>query len=171
MGLWVLERWNSLAEELTGTEYPTYTPEEAAAVYVLFMKFSDLWDKWQDKTDGTREKWKFKTRKHIPNINFMLNQIHHMLGLDFHNKRFPIPTTETSVRKLRLFFSNMLRELYQSGDLTLADIPNDMKPMLSVQKLLPMPIPLPKRKREEESSNAPCKKYIQLTISELYQWK
>jgi hypothetical protein len=81
------------------------------------MKFSDLWDRWQPRSDRNRLHWKFKGRKHIPNINYLLNQIHKMLKIEYHNKRFPIPTTQNSVKKLREFYLAMLKDLKDNGQL------------------------------------------------------
>ncbi len=106
---------------LTNLEYQPYTEEEAALVGQWFMKFSNLWDEWQNPDDKDRSSWKFKSRKHIPNINFLLCEIHKILGIEYHNQCFPIPKTKNSVRKLREFYFAMLRELLDRKLITLPE--------------------------------------------------
>ncbi len=63
----------------------------------------------------------------------MLNQIHKMLGREYtvHNRQFPVPTTENSVKKLRSFFGTMLRELVASKEIK--QVPDEMKGYLCTQ--------------------------------------
>jgi hypothetical protein len=107
-----LERWNSLCDALEGVRKPVYTLIQASKVGVLFMMFSNLWDEWQNPRDReTRESWRFKDRKHIPNMNFLLCRIHDMLDIGYHNKCFPIPTTRSSLNKIKRYYTEMLNEL------------------------------------------------------------
>ena len=104
--------------DLVGIEYPTYTVEEASKVGSLFMLFSNLWDEWQNPLDRTdRTSWRFKNRKHIPNMNYLLCQIHWLLGIPYHNRCFPVPTTKNSLSKIKHYYQEMLKELLNRGSL------------------------------------------------------
>lgn len=114
-----LERWNSIVEFLIGIEYPTYTGFDVPKVGDLLRKYSNLWDEWQSPAykDEKITKWKYPDRFHIPNLNFMFNQIHEMLGLQKHNKYFPLPTTKTSVKKLRKYWQEMTSHLMKTNQI------------------------------------------------------
>ena len=80
------------------------------------MHFSNLWDEWQNPRDRQeRNTWKFKTRKHIPNMNYLLCKIHEMLHIPFHNRCFPIPTTKNSLNRIKFYYDEMLKELIKRG--------------------------------------------------------
>jgi len=112
-----LEKWNSIVELLTGLEYPIYNEIELAKIGHLFMKFSNLWDKWQPPYDKIKEKCKYKKRKHFPNINFIFQKIHNLLGIQHFNKYFPIPTTKSSLIKLNNYWYDMCFELKRNNEL------------------------------------------------------
>lgn len=52
-----------------------------------------------------------KTFQHFPNVNFAIRKIHNMLGLQKYNKYFPIPTTTTALKKLKLYWNCLCKEL------------------------------------------------------------
>jgi hypothetical protein len=119
-----LEKWNSLVNELTGKELEAYSDLEVVRVTDLLNKFSDLWDEWQpprDKKD--RNTWKYKNRKHFPNLDFAFQQVHNMLGLSKYNKHFPMPTTPAAMKKLKLYWRDMCETLVKQGKLDPSLIP------------------------------------------------
>ena len=105
-----LEKWVSIAYEICFVEIPHYTVEEYVKVGVELLKFSNLWDELYPPSIKTnKEEWYFPNRKHFPNINFAIQQIHNYLGLEKYNKYFPIPTTNHSLKKLKYYW-NLLEE-------------------------------------------------------------
>jgi hypothetical protein len=76
--------------------------------------FSDLWDDWQGLDKRT---WKYRNRKHIPNLNYLFCEINKMLGIEHYNIGFPLPTTKNSLDKLKKYYTDMLEELLNRGEL------------------------------------------------------
>lgn len=113
-----LERWNSLLETLAGIKLPVFSSTEAAKLGAEFLKYSNLWDEWQSpRYKETRENWKFKDRKHIPNINFIICQLNQKLGMKHHNRCFPLPG-KSSLMKLKTYFDEMKNAIEQTKQAT-----------------------------------------------------
>lgn len=105
-----LEKWVSIAFEICWVRIPHYTDEEYVKVGLELLKFSNLWDElYPPSIKINKEEWYFPNRKHFPNINFAIQQIHNYLGLEKYNKYFPIPTTNHSLKKLKYYW-NLLEE-------------------------------------------------------------
>ena len=116
-----LERWNSIILDLTGVEFELYHPQVFPKMVGIMEKFSDLWDAWQDpkgKFDPEKKSWRYKKRKHFPNINFILQKVHSVLNVPQHyNKHFPLPTTEGSIKNLKMYWKDMCNELVKRKQL------------------------------------------------------
>lgn len=81
-----------LLAELGDIHLPVLSANDAAKVGSRFVAYSNLWDSLQPpalKTD--RERWRFRDRKHIPSINYLIQHINNKLGLQRYNKCFPLP--------------------------------------------------------------------------------
>ena len=108
-----LERFKSIGVFLTGKEsYPMYTYHNVGKVGTYLTKFSFLWDHWQPtSTRDSRENWKFKNRKHIPNLNFLFQRIHELLGPEYskYNREFPIPSNPVAVKRLWAYWREMCK--------------------------------------------------------------
>jgi len=105
-----LERWESIVEEIEGTQREVFREDEMAKVALLMMRFSDIWDQWQPVKDReTKESWKFKDRKHFPNINYGFRQALHLLDLHKYDNAFPVPVT--SLPRLHYYWQEMCKAL------------------------------------------------------------
>lgn len=114
-----LEKWNSILEILEGIQLPTYSYEEIARIVSLLLRFSNLWDIWQPPTDReTRERWKYKDRKHFINYNFAFQKMHKLLNIKGKNMLYPKPTTIASLKKLEKYWQDMCMELGLPVDVT-----------------------------------------------------
>ena len=109
-----LERFKSIGKYLTSRDnYPLYNATDVAKVGVYLQKFSTIWDQWQPSGDREkRETWKFKERKHIPNLNFLYQRIHELLGPDYKkfNREFPVPVNSSAVKKLWTYWREIAKE-------------------------------------------------------------
>lgn len=110
-----LERWKSIAAELTQSSLPVYSPHQAIKVGSMLIKLSSVWDYWQPpsrRADGSfRQVWKFTERKHIPNLNFLFQRVHELLGPEYtvFNSEFPIPTNPQALRRLWRYWREMAK--------------------------------------------------------------
>jgi len=105
-----LERWESIVEEIEGTQREVFRADEMAKVALLMMRFSDIWDQWQPVKDcETKESWKFKDRKHFPNINYGFRQALHLLDLHKYDDAFPVPVT--SLPRLHYYWEKICEAL------------------------------------------------------------
>ena len=113
-----LEKWKSIACELveaSGRHKPVwvYNDEQLAAVRAVAKRYSGIWDEWQNPHHKeNRERWRYPSRKHFPNLNFALNQIHDMLDMSMMNEDFPLPATWTKL----LPYWNDLSVAYDTGN-------------------------------------------------------
>lgn len=111
-----LERWKAIASELTGQEPRLYTQYQGIKVGTLLLRFSGIWDLWQPpsrKRDGTyKDVWKFSERKHIPNLNFLFQRVHELLGPEYtkFNSEFPVPTNPQAKKKLWKYWKHLAKE-------------------------------------------------------------
>lgn len=128
-------------EVVSGIKFTTYTWEQVVQIGCLLQQFSNLWDSWQPPCRKKRKMseedkvgWKYSNRKHFPNINYAIRQVHRILGIKGHDGRFPIPTTRSSLVKLNTFWKAMCDELKQPF-FPLTFVPQD-KTNDSVQKTL-----------------------------------
>lgn len=83
------------------------------------MEFSELWDrmqptarKFRKTTPEDKERWIFKNRKHFPNVNYAIRQVHRILGITGYNKKLPIPTTRQSLERLDDYWEVMCKQLH-----------------------------------------------------------
>jgi hypothetical protein len=109
-----LERWTSIIADLTGIENEQYDPVEMTRIMYFMEMFSNLWNSWQPprhKFDPEKKNWRYKHRKHFPNINFVFQKVHQMLNLQRFNKDFPLPTTTNSMKQLKVYWKDMCKEL------------------------------------------------------------
>lgn len=154
-----LERWNSIITDLTGVENEQYDPIEMARILHFMEMFSDLWDTWQDpkyQFDPEKKNWRYKHRKHFPNINFMFRNVHRMLTLTRYNKDYPLPTTENAISNLKIYWKDMCNELVKRKKLdpswlTAADLPEKYK-----QSTLDGFIASRNKPKDNQDSNANC---------------
>lgn len=110
-----LERWKSIGSELTGTQPIIYSYSQAMKVGAMLTKISSIWDYWQPpsrKADGSfLSFWKFKDRKHIPNLNFLFQRVHELCGPEYRkfDTEFPIPTNPQALRRLWRYWKELAR--------------------------------------------------------------
>lgn len=97
-----LEKWKSISYQLVSLsgrkkQVHLYSPDELAQVRAIAKRLSNTWDRMQNPAYRTKEErqanWVFPERKHFPNINFVMQQIHKVLGLEHMNEDFPLPAT------------------------------------------------------------------------------
>ncbi len=118
-----------LVSHLEGVNFKKYTPEDAFKLVNFMMKYSTLWDLWQPPSRkfelvygpfnenepdrrGEFVQYKFKARKHFPNINFSVRQIHKILGLHKdYDSHYPLPTTPSALAKLKVYWKEMCKAI------------------------------------------------------------
>jgi hypothetical protein len=109
-----LEKWTTICDGLCDKQIPLFTPDKLATFGAIFTEYSDIWDQWQKAKPQSLKK--FKHRSHFPNYNFMFQQILKMCSLEKEFARFfPLPTTRGANTKLRLYFSEMCKEMKRRG--------------------------------------------------------
>ncbi len=112
-----LENWNVLIKLLSNKELPVYTRTERATIAEYMNKISGLWSFWQPITDDTRKSWRFPERKHIPNTNFLIRQLHKLLKFPKkYDILWPIPTTEKCLQELHYYWNEILLEFARRKD-------------------------------------------------------
>jgi hypothetical protein len=107
-----LERWRAIIQILLDKSENEYTDQERAKIVKWLTDFSNLWNLWQPPSrKKERDVWKFKTRKHFPNVNYAIRQVHRILGIKNKDRYFPIPSTTSSLKKLNEYWKKMAVKL------------------------------------------------------------